>query len=337
MRDITRIIPYFLSSHVIIEHREQTMALPSEQESIPAEIADAIEEFAITKRLEEGRSENTVRAYKHDLHMFFRFVENVSVESRSLVSTITDIKVAHVKRFLLSLDERHYTKQGIARKIATLKSFFGYCRFMGRILINPLDQVKSPRISSAEHLPKFLTQEEINKVLDHAKEHKWVQEYVLLRFMYATMCRVSEVCGVRIKDLDLDRGTVHLRGKGNKERWVPVDAKTIALIQRLILPSRCEPDDPLFTNMRGTAIKPRVVETLFQRLKEALGLPADKKMTPHVFRHTGATMLRRNGMDISELQDLLGHASPNTTRIYAKNDIEGLNASYKRMHPLAKE
>ncbi len=90
--------------------------------SFPAEIADVIEEFAITKRLEEGRSENTVRAYKHDLNMFFRFVERVSVESRSLVSTITDVKVVHVKRFLLSLDERHYTKQGIARKIATLKS-----------------------------------------------------------------------------------------------------------------------------------------------------------------------------------------------------------------------
>ncbi len=313
------------------------MTLPPGPESIPTGIAELIEEFAITKRLEEGRSENTIYAYKHDLHMFFRFVERISNEAHVSVDTITDIKVAHVKRFLLSLDERHYTKQGIARKIATLKSFFGYCRFMGRIQANPLDQVKSPRISSVEHLPKFLTQEEIDKVLAHAREHKWVQEYILLRFMYATMCRVSEVCGVRIKDLDLAGGSVRLRGKGNKERWVPVDAKTATLVQKIILPCCHEPDDPLFTNKRGTAIKQRVVEALFQRLKDALGFPADKKMTPHVFRHTGATMLRRNGMDISELQDLLGHASPNTTRIYAKNDIEGLNASYKRMHPLARE
>nr|MDO8083917.1 tyrosine-type recombinase/integrase [Candidatus Sigynarchaeum springense] len=304
---------------------------------IPAEIAEAIEEFAITKRLEEGRSENTIHAYKHDLHMFFRFVEKLSSENGISVAKVADIKVAHVKRFLLSLGDRHYTKQGIARKIATLKSFFGYCRFMGRIQANPLDQVKSPRVSSAEHLPKFLTKEEIDKVLEHAREQKWIQEYLLLRFMYATMCRVSEVCGVRIKDLDLESGSVRLHGKGNKERWVPVDAKTLALIRKLVLPYRHEPDDPLFTNKKGTTIRPRVVETLFQRLKIALGFPVDKKMTPHVFRHTGATMLRRNGMDISELQDLLGHASPNTTRIYAKNDIEGLNASYKRMHPLAKE
>jgi len=98
-----------------------------------------------------------------------------------------------------------------------------------------------------------------------------------------------------------------------------------------------DPDDPLFTNKHGTIIQPRVVQALFQRLKAALGFPDDKKMTPHVFRHTGATMLRRNGMDISELQDLLGHASPNTTRIYAKNDIEAINVSYKKMHPLNHE
>ncbi|NMC05807.1 MAG: tyrosine-type recombinase/integrase [Candidatus Lokiarchaeota archaeon] len=312
-------------------------SVPPENTGILAEIRDAIDEFAVTKRLEEGRSENTVNAYKYDLHMFFSFVERIAIETRVPVPTIATIKVAHVKRFLLSLDERQYTKAGIARKIATLKSFFGYCRFVGRIQANPMDQVKSPRISSAEHLPKFLTQEEIERVLEFARQRKWVQEYVLLRFMYATMCRVSEVCGVRIRDLDLDRGTVHVRGKGNKERWVPVDGKTMALIQKLILPYRHVPDEPLFTNKRGAAMRPRVVEALFQRVKEALSFPVDKKMTPHVFRHTGATMLRRNGMDISELQDLLGHASPNTTRIYAKNDIEGLNASYKRMHPLAKE
>jgi len=247
------------------------------------------------------------------------------------------VKVAHVKRFLLSLDERSYTKVGIARKIATLKSFFNHARFMGLVQVNPLDQIKSPHVSEAEHLPKFLTKEEMDKVLDYVKEQRWVQEYIMLRFMYATMCRVSELCGVKVKDIDVQRGFVHLRGKGNKERWVPLDEKTLALLQRLVLPGRYALDDPLFTNKRGNAIQPRVVQALFQRLKKALGFPADKRITPHVFRHTGATMLRRNGMDISELQDLLGHASPNTTRIYAKNDIEAINTSYKKMHPLNRE
>lgn len=312
-------------------------ALPGAAVSVPQAIVDAIEDFTITKRLEEGRSENTVRAYTHDLRMFFRFVVELARSMGSPITTIADVKVAHVKRFLLSLDERSYTKVGIARKIATLKSFFNHARFMGLVQINPLDQVKSPHISEGEHLPKFLTKEEMDRVLDYVKERRWVQEYIMLRFMYATMCRVSELCGIKVKDIDGHRGFVHLRGKGNKERWVPLDEKTLVLLQRFVLPGRHASDDPLFTNKRGNAIQPRVVQALFQRLKEALGFPADKKMTPHVFRHTGATMLRRNGMDISELQDLLGHASPNTTRIYAKNDIEAINTSYKKMHPLNRE
>jgi integrase/recombinase XerD len=304
---------------------------------IPTAIVDAIEEFAITKRLEEGRSENTVRAYTLDLRMFFRFVVEVSRSVGSQIATVADVKVTHVKRFLLSLDERSYTKVGLARKIATLKSFFSHARFMGLVQANPLDQVKSPHVSEAEHLPKFLTKEEMDKVLEYVKARRWVQEYIMLRFMYATMCRVSELCGAKVKDLDVQRGFVHLRGKGNKERWVPLDEKTMVLLQRLVLPVRNSPDDPLFMNKRGNTIQPRVVQALFQRLKTALGFPEDKKMTPHVFRHTGATMLRRNGMDISELQDLLGHASPSTTRIYAKNDIEAINVSYKKMHPLNHE
>lgn len=309
-------------------------ALPGD---FPIAIADAIEDFAITKRLEEGRSENTVRAYTHDLRMFFCFVIQLARLMESPITTIVDVKVSHVKRFLLSLDERSYTKVGIARKIATLKSFFNYARFMGLVQVNPLDQIKSPHVSEAEHLPKFLTKEEMDNILTYVKEQRWIQEYIMLRFMYATMCRVSELCGVKMKDIDAHRGFVHLRGKGNKERWVPLDEKTMVLLQRLILPVRQSIDDSLFINKRGNPLQPRVVQALFQRLKEALGFPDDKKMTPHVFRHTGATMLRRNGMDISELQDLLGHASPNTTRIYAKNDIETINASYKKMHPLNNE
>nr|MDO8112162.1 tyrosine-type recombinase/integrase [Candidatus Sigynarchaeota archaeon] len=303
-------------------------------EPLPQAIADAIEDFAVTKRLEEGRSDTTIKAYKHDLHMFFRFLVKLVHNMNATITTIADVKVAHVKRFLLSLDERSYTKVGIARKIATLKSFFGYARFMGYVQANPLDQIKSPHISQAEHLPKFLTQEEMDKVLAYARERQWIQEYILLRFMYATMCRVSEVCGVKVKDIDVQKCFVHLRGKGNKERWVPVDEKTMALLQKLVIPQRGGPDDVLFVNKKGMPIKQRVVQSMFQQLKDALGFSTDKKMTPHVFRHTGATMLRRNGMDISELQDLLGHASPNTTRIYAKNDIETINQSYRKMHPL---
>lgn len=304
---------------------------------LPAPIRDAIEEFAITKRLEEGRSESTVKAYTYDLHAFFSFVQRLGVETGIPVNTIGDIKTGHVKRFLLHLDGKRYTKRGLARKIATLKSFFTHARFMGLVDVNPMDRVMTPRVSSSEHLPKFLNEDEAKRVLDHTAKHRWIVDHLVVRFMYATMCRVSELCSLRVRDLDASKGIVHLRGKGNKERWVPVDGRTVALVRRVLLASNPGPDEPLFRNKQGRPLKPRVVQTMFQQIKQELQLPASKKLTPHVLRHTGATMLRRNGMDISELQDLLGHASPNTTRIYAKNDIESLHASYSRKHPLTRE
>lgn len=304
---------------------------------LPAPISDAIEDFTITKRLEEGRSDSTVKAYTHDLQAFFSFVLADARQAGMTITSIAGIKTAHVKRFLLHLDEKGYTKRGLARKIATLKSFFHHAQFMGSIETNPMDRIKTPRISSAEHLPKFLTTDEARLVLDHTARHRWAAEHVMVRFMYATMCRVSELCALRVRDLDLERGAVHLRGKGNKERWVPVDPGTMTLVTRILFDGKPGPDDPLFRNKRGRALTPRVVQAMFQEVKRELGLPASKALTPHVLRHTGATMLRRNGMDISELQDLLGHASPNTTRIYAKNDIETLHASYSRLHPLNKD
>jgi site-specific recombinase XerD len=95
-----------------------------------------------------------------------------------------------------------------------------------------------------------------------------------------------------------------------------------------------EPDDFLIVNTRGDQLTPRVVQNDIQIIKDKCGFPDSKVITPHIFRHTGATHLRRSGMDISELQDILGHSSPNTTRIYAKNDIGKLKESYNSMHPL---
>ncbi|MHA1371882.1 MAG: tyrosine-type recombinase/integrase, partial [Promethearchaeota archaeon] len=294
------------------------------------------EEFLITKQVEEGRSTNTIKAYQNDLKIFFKFLIEYFNQKNIKFHSLESIKTIHLKLFLQSLANRNYSKVGIARKIATLKSFFNYAYFLGYIKKNPTVQVRSPRISRMENLPKFLSSEEISAILQHVKEKKWIQEYIMLRFMYATMCRVSELCGVKIKDIDLPRLTVRLRGKGNKERLVPLDEKTARLVKQHIFPRRSSPDDNLFWNRRGAPIKPRMVQIFFQKIKKELKFPDDKKLTPHVFRHTGATMLRRNGMDISELQDLLGHASPNTTRIYAKNDIEVLSASYRKMHPLSK-
>jgi site-specific recombinase XerD len=161
--------------------------------------------------------------------------------------------------------------------------------------------------------------------------------YLIIRLLYATMARVSEMCNIKIRDVDFARGYVKLRGKGNKERIVPIDHKTVELINEY-LTNRImyQMDDYLLVNTRGKKLHPRVVQQDIKMIKEKCGFSDSKIITPHVFRHTGATHLRRSGMDISELQDILGHSSPNTTRIYAKNDITKLKQSYSMMHPLNK-
>jgi len=161
--------------------------------------------------------------------------------------------------------------------------------------------------------------------------------YLMIRILYATMARVSELCNIKIRDIDFNEGYIKLRGKGNKQRIVPIDPKTIQIIKEE-LENRIyyEPDDHLLVNTRNKPLNPRVIQGDIKMIKEKCGFPDSKIITPHVFRHTGATHLRRSGMDISELQDILGHSNPNTTRIYAKNDISKIKQSYNSMHPLNK-
>jgi len=207
-----------------------------------------------------------------------------------------------------------------------------------------MNQIKSPKIKLEESLPKFLDITDMTKIFKgiqnkkNSPYNKSDRYYIIIRILYSTMARVSELCNIKINDIDFDNGYIRLRGKGNKERIVPVDPKTLELIKDYVkIRKRHNSEDFLLVNTRGKQLKPRVVQEDIQQIKKICGFPESKIITPHVFRHTGATHLRRSGMDISELQDILGHSNPSTTRIYAKNDITKLKQSYSLMHPLNKE
>jgi integrase/recombinase XerC len=300
-------------------------------------LSEMIAQFVLAKEVEEGCSPNTVKAYRYDLKMFMTDIGDISVES---------IRIIHVRKFLNTIHEKNYTKQGVGRKIACLKSFFQFCLDNEIIEKNPMNNIKSPKIRPEEALPKFLSHEDIDLIFTAIESQKgftaaWRSRMaVLIRLMYASMARISEICNLKLQDVDFDHNIIKVRGKGNKERFIPIDAETALQLHlhyadRLLETNKL--DDPLFVNLRGQKIQPRSVERDLQALKGQLGFSEDKKFTPHVFRHTGATHLRQNGMDISELQDLLGHANPNTTRIYAKNDMNRLTQSYLQYHPLAKK
>ena len=300
---------------------------------VECKFSDFIEDFLISKEVEEGCAPSTIKAYKYDLDKFINLVGDIDMNS--------PLVRQRIRLFLKKIKDKGYSKKGIGRKIASLRSYFKFLTLNEFIEKNPMSTIKSPKIKLEESLPKFLNVSDIDVIFKKLKDRtlfnsrKSQRYYLIVRLLYSTMARVSELCNIRIRDIDFENGYIRLRGKGNKERIVPVDQKTLELFKES-LSNRISYDSEefLLVNTRNQGLSPRLVQTDIKCIKYRCGFPDSKIITPHVFRHTGATHLRRSGMDISELQDILGHSSPNTTRIYAKNDITKLKQSYSMMHPL---
>lgn len=295
--------------------------------------SDFMEDFLISKEVEEGCTTSTIKAYNYDLDKVIEIIGDIDLNSPLLRQKI--------RLFLKKLKDMGYTKKGIGRKIASLRSYFKFMTLNEFIDKNPMSTIKSPKIKLEESLPKFLKVSDIEIIFNKLKDRKVFNSkkskryYLIVRLLYSTMARVSELCNIQIKDIDFEKGYIRLRGKGNKERIVPVDQKTLEILKdHLFDRISYNSEDFLLVNTRNHKLNPRVIQADIKLIKEKCGFPDSKIITPHVFRHTGATHLRRSGMDISELQDILGHSSPNTTRIYAKNDITKLKQSYSMMHPL---
>ena len=296
-------------------------------------ISDFLEDFLTSKSIEEGCASSTIKAYRYDLQKFIELVGDLQINSPLLRQKI--------RLFLKKLNELNYSKKGIGRKIASLRSYFKFLELDEFLSKNPMRTIKTPKIKLEESLPKFLRisdmEEIFNKLRDRRlfNSRKSERYYLIVRLLYSTMARVSELCNIKISDIDFERGYIQLRGKGNKERIVPIDQKTLDMFNEFLRNRiKYDSEDYLLVNTRNQKLTPRVVQTDIKTIKEKCGFSGSKIITPHIFRHTGATHLRRSGMDISELQDILGHSSPNTTRIYAKNDITKLKESYSQMHPL---
>ena len=296
-------------------------------------ISDFIDDFLIAKEVEEGCASSTIKAYNYDLQKFIDFVGDLQLNSPFIRQKI--------RLFLKKLKDINYTKKSTSRKIASLRSYFKFLIENEFIIKNPMITIKTPKIRIEESLPKFLDLPDIEVIFKKLKNKQLFKSrksdrfYLIVRLLYATMARVSELCNIRIRDIDFERGYIRLRGKGNKERIVPVDQTTLEIFKDYLKGRNSyDSEDFLLVNTRNNKLNPRVVQGDIKTIRDKCGFPESKIITPHVFRHTGATHLRRQGMDISELQDILGHSNPNTTRIYAKNDITKLKESYTMMHPL---
>lgn len=286
-----------------------------------------IEKFLNYLTLEKNYSEHTTTNYKIDLEEFAQFLD-----SRGK-SDIAKIDYFILRKFLSVLNEKRHSKRTLSRKISTLKSFFKFLVREGELKTNPASSLIYPRLDKP--LPKFLTEKEVEKVLDLPKGDDLLamRDRAILEFLYSTGARVSEMVNLKKDDVDLIGGIAKVKGKGRKERLLPLGEPAIKSIKKY-LDRRTDDNPSLFINRRGGSLTDRGVRNILERYikKAAFSL----KVSPHTFRHSFATHLLNRGADLRSVQELLGHSSISTTQVYTHLTIDALKKVYDNAHPRAK-
>jgi len=248
-----------------------------------------------------------------------------------------------IRRFLGWLADKQEKKSSLARKLATLRSWYRFLVKEGWVITNPAGLVRTPRLGN--RLPKVLTKDDANSLMEFPSEEikSGLRDRAILETLYSSGARVSELVGLNIEDMDLIEGLLRLRGKGRKERQVPLGAVAVAALQDYLGISthdtqtgpgkRSVRKTAVFTNNRGTRLSARSVERLVKKYSLRLQHGA---ITPHVLRHSFATHLIEGGADLRAVQDMLGHESITTTEIYTHLDRSYLRDTIIQFHPRSK-
>lgn len=281
-------------------------------------------------RLTRGFSPHTVAAYRRDLEDFRGFLE----KRHGASPRVEDIADTDVRAFLADLTKRRLAERTVARRLATLRSFQQFLKKRGTTGVEVGPEVKGPRLP--KDLPRTLSVEEIRKVLDDAawETDRDLRDKAVLELLYSTGIRVSELVGLRHRDLQTKSGLLSVRGKGDKERRVPVGKTALSALKNYgETQSHSAPGDPIFV---GRGQNPLSVRTVQRLVKQHLGRVARRSgLSPHLLRHTFATHLLDHGAELRAVQELLGHASLSSTQIYTRITMERLKQAHAQAHPRA--
>lgn len=291
-------------------------------------------------RIERGLSENSLTSYGRDLRYFLEFLQNEDVElSKVTASVLSDFEVW--------LKDRSLAISSINRTNSAVKSFLIYCAREYDLNL-PTGEITTHKI--ARKLPKALTIQEVASLINSAQslsEATSLRDVALLELLYSTGGRVSEIIGININDLakiESDNEviqTIKLRGKGAKERIVPIGSFALTALDNYLVRVRpglvaksAKSESALFLNSRGGRLSRQSAWNIVLEAAKASGL--EGKVSPHVFRHSYATHLLDGGADIRVVQELLGHSSVTTTQIYTLVTIDKIRQSYSSAHPRAR-
>jgi integrase/recombinase XerC len=281
-----------------------------------------------------GASKHTLRNYGSDLDQFASYFE----PSGTAAPEIEQLDLPLLREWLGGLYDRGLTVVSIRRKLAAVRAMFKFLLQEGLVKKNLAARLRTPK--TRQRLPDVMSEEKTNNLLDAVESGAIVEkpskerDIAFLELLYGCGIRVGELVGIDLEDIDLRAGWLRVRGKGNKERQVPVGERAVAAVARYLDARSAAPSErALFLNSRSVRISDRQVRRLVKLY--ALLVTGDSTVHPHSFRHAYATHLLTDGADLRAIQELLGHARLSTTQKYTQVSLKDLQAVYDRAHPKA--
>lgn len=292
-------------------------------------------------RHEKRASENTIAGYGHDLNGFLAFV-NGHIGYPPGMHDLEALHAADFRGYLAACNNRGLTRASTARAVATLRGFFRFLEKRGLASNTAVHALRTPKVPKT--VPRALTEDDAVAALDVIEDlapERWIgkRDKALLAVLYGCGLRIGEALALdqgQLASAQQGTGTLRVKGKGGKERIVPVLPAVAAMVDDYVeaCPHDLGPKDPLFVGRRGKRLNAAVAQKQMRQVRKALGLP--ESATPHALRHSFATHLLAGGGDLRTIQELLGHASLSTTQRYADVDQAHLLSVYEFAHPRAR-
>jgi integrase/recombinase XerC len=297
-----------------------------------------IAEFVTFLDKERNDSPHTVKAYARDLEAFAAFCQDYYGGPWSWAG----VDRLAVRGFLAAEQRRGLARRSVARALSALRTFYRFLNATRGLEVNPARAARTPRLEKT--LPAFLDKAEMEMLFADAEARaaaggfRALRDLAMLELFYSTGMRLSELAGLNDPDVDLVSDQVKLRGKGKKERIVPLGSHATAALRKYLqvrdnIATQRGGNRPMFVNMRGKRITPRGVQLAMKRLFATLS--RGPELHVHALRHSFATHLLDAGADLRSVQELLGHASLGTTQVYTHTSVERLKKVYQQAHPRA--
>lgn len=300
---------------------------------------EEVEAFLSYLAVEKGFSRNTALAYRNDLYQLSNFVDEQ--RKGKPPARLADVDRQVLISYILDLKQRDYAPTTLARKIAAVKSFFGFVVREGRLQADPTENIASPRLGKP--LPKPLSIAEVRRLLEQPAKSETpeaIRDRAMLELLYATGMRVTELVSLNPENVNTHEGYVRCFGKGSKERIIPIHPQAARVVAEYVDNARpkmlnhSQQEPALFLNQRGQRLTRQGFWQILKGYARSAGLDGD--ITPHTLRHSFATHMLRGGADLRSVQEMLGHRNISTTQVYTHLTSEHVRQSYEKSHPRAR-